>query len=61
MQFQVLNWLINIYKPVSLKEDYHHEGWVLVFRKPWYILKLSKKKKTDLMTNSDPDYDDIPF
>ena len=60
MQFQILGWLINLYNPIRLKEDYHHEGYVLVFRKPWYILKL-EKKAVDTKTSSEPDYDDIPF
>lgn len=59
MQFQVFNWLINLYSPVRLKEDYHHEGYVLVFKKPYYILRLSKT--TTAKADSDPDYDDIPF
>ncbi len=58
MQFEIFGYLINLYSPVKLKADYYHEGFLLVFKKPYYILKLSKKK---MMNSEDPDYDDIPF
>ena len=59
MQFEMLGWLVNLYMPVRLKEDYHHEGYILIFRKPWYVLRLKPLKQQHAKTNSDDD--DIPF
>ncbi|MEL6553579.1 MAG: hypothetical protein AAFQ63_08990 [Cyanobacteria bacterium J06621_11] len=66
MNFKLFNYHISLILPVRLEDSWELKGYVLVFRKPIEVTKLSPKKPKTGTTNSNLEvppatFDDIPF
>lgn len=59
MQIKIFSRAIYLYWPVQLKMDYQHEGYVLVFKRPWYIVPGTSNTIGDSCPVEG--YDDLPF